>query len=93
MEVLALLVAKMLEPVGIVLAIAGALFSRNWWHAAIAALAVAIIGEALLFWAQGGARSFNLIIFAFGFAAAAIWVAAFFLVKSLVASPSGNPQG
>jgi hypothetical protein len=82
MEYLGLLAAKMAEPISIVLAIVGALVSREWWHAAIAALAVAIAGEALLFWAQGGARVFNPVIFTIGLAAAAIWVGLFFAVKS-----------
>ena len=81
MAILAALLAKLLDPVTAALAIvSGAALARNWWQVILAALVVAAIQEALL-WQLQHARTFDLVIFLIGFVAAAIWVAAAYLLK------------
>jgi hypothetical protein len=68
------LIVKLLDPIIIVLAIAGGVLSRTWWHVALAAFVVGCIAEAILFATQL-TRTFNPIVFLIGVLAAGCWAA------------------
>jgi hypothetical protein len=68
------LIVKFLDPLLIVLAIAGGVISRNWWHVLLIAFVVGAIQEAALFGIQH-TRVFNPINYLAGVVAALCWAA------------------
>ena len=86
MVIFAIFLAKLLDPIAIVLAIFAGVMSRAWWHIAIAAIAIAIIGEMVLSAIQFS-RTFNPIVFGIAIVAAAAWEAPVFFIKRRAARP------
>ena len=84
MTLIVMLIVRLVDPVLIVLALAGGGFSRLWWHVAAAALVVAVLVEALLFSMQP--RMFDLLDFIIGVIAAGIWASIAFTVKQRLAA-------
>jgi uncharacterized membrane protein YhhN len=80
MSVIGILIAKLLDPVGIILAGIAGWFARAWWHVAIAAVLVAGLVE-LVFFATQITRTFNPIVFLVGVVASAVWTALAFWLK------------
>jgi hypothetical protein len=68
------LIVKFLDPLLIVLAIAGGVISRSWWHVLLTACVVGAIQEAVLFGMQH-TRVFNPVNYLAGVAAAWCWAA------------------
>lgn len=87
--VFAVFLAKLLDPIVIILAIVAGVISRAWWHVAIAAFVIAAIGEMILSATQI-TRTFNPIFFGIGVIAAAAWAAIVFLLKRRWAARSNS---
>lgn len=81
MLLVVLFVVKLTDPLGIILALAGAMLARRWLHVAIVAAAVAIMQEILLHAFQY-TRVFSPVMLLIGIAAAACWAAAGFWTKA-----------
>jgi uncharacterized membrane protein YhhN len=80
MSVIGILIAKLLDPIGIILAGIAGWFCRAWWHVALAAVIVAGLVELVLFSTQL-TRMFNPVIFLIGVVASAVWTALAFWLK------------
>jgi hypothetical protein len=76
----AVLIAKLMDPIAIVLGFAAGWFGRVWWHFAITAVASAVIVEVVLYNTQL-THQFNPVFFVIGIFAAGIWVSIAFYIK------------
>jgi hypothetical protein len=91
----ALLIAKLLDPVIIALAIFMGMVCRERWHIVMAALGIATIQETLLSTMQM-TRAFNPASFLVGVFAAAAWVALVFFIRrrrSQTVDNANEPNG
>lgn len=77
----AIFLAKLLSPTAAVLAIVVAYFAREWFHLLIGALGIAFVVE-LVLQSQQYARQTDPMIILIGLAAALLWCAIFYSVKS-----------
>jgi hypothetical protein len=80
MVAFALFLAVLLDPIAIILAIVTGINSRSWWHVAIAAIAIATIGEMILSATQI-TWTFDPIVFGMRVIADAIWTGLVFIAK------------
>lgn len=78
--VFAMFLAKFVAPIPIAAGIAGAFFSRSWWHVFITALVAASLGEVFLR-VTNVDHSFNPLAFLIGVVAAAVWAAWFYWIR------------
>jgi hypothetical protein len=79
MYLLAVLIAKLLDPIVILLALVAGGLSQKWWQVIVGASVVAVIGELFLFSIQIG-RTFNPVTFFLGIVAAAVWASMAFAI-------------
>ena len=77
----AVFLAKFLSPIAAVLAIVVAYFAREWFHLLVGALGIAFVIE-LVLQSQQYARKIEPMIILIGLAAAFLWCAIFYSVKS-----------
>lgn len=87
MVVLAILVAKLLSPLAIVIGLLSGWFARKWWQVLIGAAVAAVVDEAALH-AMQQTRVLDLGAVLIGFVAAAIWGFAVFGIRQMRRSPS-----
>jgi hypothetical protein len=80
MAFFAVLFAKLLDPVVIVLAAGAGALSRTWWHVLGAALLIAAVAEVILISTQV-TRGLDPAIFLIGFLAAGAWASLAFVYR------------
>ncbi len=78
--VFAMFLEQFVAPIPIAVGIAGAFFSRSWWHVLITALAAASITQVFLRMSDVD-HSFNLLVFLIGVVAAGLWAGWFYWVR------------
>ena len=78
--VFAIFLAKFVAPIPIAVGIAGAFFSRSWWHVFVTALVAATIDEIFLRMAKLE-HSIDLLAFLIGVIASGLWAAWFYWIR------------
>lgn len=78
--VFTMFLAKFVAPIPIAVGIAGAFFSRSWWHVLATAVVAASITEVFLRTTEVD-HSFNLLAFLIGVFAAGLWAAWFYWIR------------
>jgi len=93
-DLFTMFLAQFMAPIPITVGIAGAFFSRSWWHVLLTALVAAGASEVFLRMNEAG-HKFDLLTFLVGLFAAGLWAAWFYWIrlsrKKYKEPPSGHP--
>ncbi len=93
MAIIAIYLAKLLDPITAVLAIIGGLISRAGWHVLVVGLVVAAMIEGLLYTLQPS-RVFNAngLFFLIGIASAATWAGLAYYIRNRISAAKAAKQ-